>query len=109
MIHLIAGLMLAVAAVTLGRNGWVMLEQGNRGSAIAHFVVAGACVVGAIRAWWRWRRDTVRRLAKERAAREARLAAPPETSEPSSPPPKSSSRKGGRRRHAVKKPPRSRS
>lgn len=64
MIHLIAGLVLSVACVTLARNAWVIFEQGNQGSALAHFVVAVACAVGAIRAWWRWRKDTARKLAK---------------------------------------------
>lgn len=67
MIHLVAGLMLSVAGVTLIRNALAVVDQGNRASAIAHFVVAGACFVGAARAWWRWRRDTARRLSKERS------------------------------------------
>lgn len=67
MIHLIAGVVLFVACVTLVRNAWVIFEQGNQGSALAHFVVAVACAVGAIRAWWRWRKDTARRLARKRA------------------------------------------
>lgn len=65
MIHMIAGLLLSVACVTLARNAFVVMEQGNRGSAIAHFAVAGACAFGAARAWWRWRKDTARRLAKK--------------------------------------------
>lgn len=65
MIHMIAGLLLSVACVTLARNAFVVLEQGNRVSAIAHFAVAGACAFGAARAWWRWRKDTARRLAKK--------------------------------------------
>lgn len=65
MIHMIAGLLLSVACMTLARNAFVVMEQGNRGSAIAHFAVAGACAVGAARAWWRWRKDTARKLAKK--------------------------------------------
>ncbi len=72
MIHLVAGLMLSVAGVTLMRNALAVVDQGNRASAIAHFVVAGACFVGAARAWWRWRRDTARRLSKERSVSQRR-------------------------------------
>lgn len=60
MIHAIATALLSVAAFTLARNGWGLLEAGNRVSAIAHFAVAGACLFGAGRAAWRWRRAVKR-------------------------------------------------